>query len=125
MRKIFSFTGAKKIVFGSGSLAALAEHVKEHNGQKPLVVIDKNLAKTGLHEKIAALLSSDGIKFVFFDKVEPEPRIELADEGAALAVKNKCDIVIGVGGGSAMDVAKAVAVLATNRGVAADYLGLN
>ncbi|HOG11717.1 MAG TPA: iron-containing alcohol dehydrogenase, partial [Smithellaceae bacterium] len=81
MRKIFSFTGAKKIVFGSGALAALAAHVREHHGQKPLVVIDQNLAKTGLKEKISALLESDGIKFAFFDKVEPEPRIELADEG--------------------------------------------
>ncbi|MDD4092949.1 MAG: iron-containing alcohol dehydrogenase [Smithellaceae bacterium] len=125
MRKIFSFTGAKKIVFGSGAMASLAAHVREQHGQKPLVVIDQNLAKTGLKEKISSLLESDGIKCAFFDKVEPEPRIELADEGAALAVKNKCDIVIGIGGGSAMDVAKAIAVIAANKGKAADYLGLN
>ncbi len=125
MRKIFSFTGAKKIVFGNGSILTLASHIKEHHAQNPLVVIDKNLAKTDLQEKIASILVSDGIKFTVFDKVEPEPRIELADEGAALAVKNKCDIVIGIGGGSAMDVAKAIAVIATNKGTAADYLGLN
>jgi len=125
MRKIFSFTGAKKIVFGNGSLLSLASHIKEHHSQNPLVVIDKNLAKTGLQERIASILVSEGIKFSVFDKVEPEPRIELADEGAAQAIKNKCDCVIGVGGGSAMDVAKAIAVIATNKGVAADYLGLN
>jgi alcohol dehydrogenase len=125
MRKIFSFTGAKKIVFGNGSILTLASHIKEHHAQNPLVVIDKNLAKTGLQERIASILVSEGIKFTVFDKVEPEPRIELADEGAALAVKNKCDLVIGIGGGSAMDVAKAIAVIATNKGAAADYLGLN
>ncbi len=125
MRKIFSFTGAKKIVFGNGSILTLASHVKEHHAQNPLIVIDKNLAKTGLQERIASILVSEGIKFTVFDKVEPEPRIELADEGAALAVKNKCDMVIGIGGGSAMDVAKAIAVIATNKGAATDYLGLN
>ena len=125
MRKIFSFTGAKKIVFGNGSILTLASHVKEHHAQNPLIVIDKNLAKTGLQERIASILVSEGIKFTVFDKVEPEPRIELADEGAALAVKDKCDIVIGIGGGSAMDVAKAIAVIATNKGAATDYLGLN
>jgi alcohol dehydrogenase class IV len=125
MRRIFSFTGAKKIVFGNGSILTLASHIKEHHAQNPLIVIDKNLAKTDLQEKIASILVSEGTKFTVFDKVEPEPRIELADEGAALAVKNKCDIVIGIGGGSAMDVAKAIAVIATNKGAAADYLGLN
>ncbi len=125
MRKIFSFTGAKKIVFGNGSILTLASHVKDHHAQNPLIVIDKNLAKTGLQERIASILVSEGIKFTVFDKVEPEPRIELADEGAALAVKNKCDMVIGIGGGSAMDVAKAIAVIATNKGAATDYLGLN
>ena len=114
MRKTFSFTGAKKIIFGNGSLLTLAIHIKELHAQNPLVVIDKNLAKTGLLERVASVLVSEGIKFTVYDKVEPEPGIELADEGAKIAVKNKCDIIIGIGGGSAMDVAKAIAVLAIN-----------
>jgi len=125
MRKTFSFTGAQKIVFGNGSLLTLAGHIKEHHAQNPLIVIDKNLAKTGLQERIANILVPEGIKFTVYDKVEPEPPIELADEGAKIAIKNKCDIVIGIGGGSAMDVAKAIAVIAANKGAAADYLGLN
>jgi alcohol dehydrogenase len=125
MRKTFSFTGAKKIIFGNGSILTLTSHIKEFHAQNPLLVIDKNLAKTDLLEKIANVLIPGGIKFTVYDKVEPEPPIELADEGAKIAVKNKCDIVIGIGGGSAMDVAKAIAVLATNKGSAVDYLGLN
>lgn len=125
MRKIFSFTGAKKIVFGTGSFHGLVSHIKELNARNPLVVIDKNLAQAGFKEKIANLLIAEGMKFIVYDKVEPEPRIELADEGAALAVKSKNDLVVGVGGGSAMDVAKAIAVIAVNRGSAVDYLGLN
>jgi alcohol dehydrogenase len=125
MRKVFSFTGAKKIIFGNGSLHSLAGHIKELGAKNPLVVIDKNLAKAGFQERIAKLLITEGMKYSVYDKVEPEPRIELADEGAAVAIKNKCDIVVGIGGGSAMDVAKAIAVLATNKGSAVDYLGLN
>ncbi len=56
MKKIFSFTGAKKIVFGNGSLLTLATHIKELHAQNPLVVIDKNLAKTGFQEKVANIL---------------------------------------------------------------------
>jgi len=125
MRKTFSFTGAKKIIFGNGSLLSLASHVKELHAENPLVVIDKNLAKTDLLEKVANVLIPAGIKFTVYDKVEAEPPIELADEGAKIAMKNKCDIVIGIGGGSAMDVRQAVAAIATNKGAAADYLGLN
>ena len=125
MRKTFSFTGAKKIVFGNGSLLTLAGHIKELHAQNPLVVIDTNLAKTDLLEKVANVLIPGGIKFTVYDKVVPEPPIELADEGAKIAIKNKCDIVIGIGGGSAMDVAKAIAVIATNKGGAVDFLGLN
>lgn len=61
---------------------------------------------------------------VVYDKVDPEPGLKLADNGAKIAKKEKCDCVVGVGGGSAMDVAKAVSILITNGGKAEDYLGL-
>ncbi len=123
MNNIFSFTGAKKIVFGSGAFASLAQHLKEIRGKCPLIVLDKNLAETGFPDKLSRTLA--GADFHLFDQTEPEPRLELADEGAKLALKKRCDSVIGIGGGSAMDVAKAVAALAANKGKAVDYLGLN
>ncbi len=125
MMKSFSFTGAKKILFGCGSFAALGQHVQELKGRHPLVVLDKNLAATDLSEDISQLLAKSGLACDFFDKVEPEPPLALADEGAKLALRKKCDSGIGVGGGSSMDVAKAVAVLAANKDRAVDYLGLN
>ena len=125
MKNIFSFTGARKIVFGNGSFTGLAQHLVDLQAKRPLVVLDKNLAAAGFSAKVVQVLESSGMEYCIFDQVEPEPRLELADEGAKLALKKKCDAVIGIGGGSAMDVAKAVAVLATNKGKAADYLGLN
>ena len=74
---------------------------------------------------MAALLEQARLKFALYDKAEPEPPLELADEGAKLALKKKCDGVVGIGGGSAMDLAKAIAVLAANKAKAEDYLGLN
>lgn len=125
MKKIFTFTGAKKIVFGQGSFETLLEQVREVKASKPLVVLDQNLAKMGFRDKVAGIFEKAKCRFELFEKVEPEPRIELADEGAKVALKGKCDVVIGIGGGSAMDVAKAVAVIAVNKGKAVDYLGLN
>ncbi len=123
--KTFSFTGAKKIVFGNGSFAGLAEHLADLKMSRPLVVLDGNLAGAGFGGKVAALMEKAKIGYVLFDKAAPEPPIELADEGAKLALRKKCNGVIGIGGGSAMDLAKAIAVLAANRGKAEDYLGLN
>ncbi len=125
MDKIFSFTGAKKIVFGRGAFQKLPEHIGEFSASRPLIIMDKQLAATGLKEQVEDLLKDGGLKGEIFARVDPEPKISLADEGAKLARKAKCDLVVGIGGGSAMDVAKAVAVLAANNGKAVDYLGLN
>jgi alcohol dehydrogenase len=125
MHKIFSFTGARKIVFGIGSFQQLPEQIRELQAKRPLIILDKQLAATGMKDQVIELLKKSGMEVQIFDKVDPEPKISLADEGAKLALKAKCDIIVGIGGGSAMDVAKAIAVLATNKGKAVDYLGLN
>lgn len=125
MLKTFSFTGAKKIVFGCGSFSGLVGQVRDLRAKRPLIAIDGNLAKLGMRDKILEMFEREGMKAVLYDKVLPEPPLEQADEGAKLALKGKCDIVIGVGGGSAMDVAKAIAVVAAHGAEAKDFLGLN
>ncbi|OPY87456.1 MAG: NAD-dependent methanol dehydrogenase [Syntrophaceae bacterium PtaU1.Bin231] len=125
MLKTFSFTGARKIVFGCGSFSGLAAQVRDLRAKKPFVAIDGNLAKLGMRDRIMEMFDREGMKAVLYDKVLPEPPLEQADEGAGLALKGKCDIVIGIGGGSAMDVAKAVAVVAAHGAEAKDFLGLN
>ena len=87
--------------------------------------MDGNLAKLGMRDKIMEMFDREGMKAVLYDRVLPEPPLEQADEGAKMALKGKCDIVIGIGGGSAMDVAKAVAVIAAHNAEAKDFLGLN
>ena len=125
MGEIFSFTGAGKIVFGQGAIAQLVDYIEDMGKKRPFVVMDRGLAATGMEEMISEVFLKHKHTYILFDKVEGEPPIELADEGAALASEEKADIVVGIGGGSAMDVAKAVAVLAAHGGKAVDYLGLN
>lgn len=125
MQKGFSFTGAKKIVFGRGSFAALPVHIREAGGCRPLVVLDGNLSRTGFNKEVAHILKAGDIPYVLFDRVSPEPVLALAEEGTKAALKGRCDCVVGIGGGSALDCAKAIAVMAANKGKAADYLGLN
>jgi len=113
-----------RIIFGPGAADILAAEAK-HLGKRALVVIDPSLVKTGQADSILAPLREKKIDVATFDNVEPEPWVETADEAGAAASKHKADTVIGVGGGSTMDVAKAAAVLATNDGKASDYQGLD
>ncbi|MDL1978599.1 MAG: iron-containing alcohol dehydrogenase [Deltaproteobacteria bacterium] len=124
MEPVFAFQGAKKILFGCGAVENLAEEVKALAGQKALLVVDQGLEQAGVAQRVYESLSAGGIAYVRYDKVTPEPEPILADEGAKLAKKEGCDLVVGVGGGSSLDVAKAVAMLAINNGRAEDYIGL-
>ncbi len=122
---IFSFRAAGEITFGVGSVNRLGSAVRKTGGKKVLVVVDPGFAKTGSFTRVIQSLEREGLSFVLFDRVEPEPRTVVADQGGEVARKEKCDFVLGVGGGSAMDTAKAAAFLATNGGRARDYQGLD
>ncbi|MFH1146667.1 MAG: iron-containing alcohol dehydrogenase [Pseudomonadota bacterium] len=121
----FSFKLATSIRFGVGETSGLGDEVKSLKGAKAFLVADPSLRRSDLLEKLEDPLKGAGIQYVLFEDVDPEPGLKIADSAAALARKEGCDCVIGAGGGSAMDVAKAVAVLVTNKGKAVDYVGLN
>lgn len=123
-RQKFTITQPTQIHFGVGAIQDLAQTVSAFKGSKVLLVADPNLKEVGLLSKIITPLVTAGLPFEIFDHVDPEPGLLLADEGTAKAREAGCDCVVGVGGGSAMDVAKAVSILLTNGGKAEDYLGL-
>ena len=125
MYKSFSFTGAKKITFGANALGSLATQVQEMGGKNPFIILDNSLAKIGMKERIADIFKAAAMKHTIFTETPPEPTIELPDKIAKLALKAQSDIIIGIGGGSAMDTAKATAVVVTNKGKAIDFVGLN
>ncbi|MBM4332683.1 MAG: iron-containing alcohol dehydrogenase [Deltaproteobacteria bacterium] len=121
----FTFRAAGEVTFGVGSIQQVGLKVKRHGGNKILLVVDQGFAKSGPLEKITDALKKEKISFVLFDAVEPEPQGETAEQCGFLAKNEGCDFVLGVGGGSAMDTAKAAAILATNGGRVRDYQGLD
>jgi len=110
--------------FGCGAVADLALFVKNLGGTKVFLVADPGLEAAHLLERITKPLIDAAIPYSLYTKVDPEPGLRLADQGAKLATKFGADCLVGVGGGSAMDVAKAISILLTNGGKAEDYLGL-
>lgn len=113
-----------QIEFGVGSCANLHETVKKLGGSNVFLVVDPGLMQSGIVKKVTASLDKADIPYTLYDNVQPEPGLQLADAGAELAQKEKADCVVGVGGGSALDIAKAISILLTNSGKAEDYLGL-
>jgi alcohol dehydrogenase class IV len=101
------FAGAECVVKDAAAFRNL--------GKKALVVTGKNSAKvTGAEADVKTALSSQGLGCVIFDRVPPNPGFVEVREAAALARKEGCDFIIGIGGGSPLDAAKAIAVLAAN-----------
>jgi alcohol dehydrogenase len=125
LKRVFTFRTAGEILFGKGAIEEIGQKAREFGASKILVVIDPGFMENGGLEKIKKPLLREGLEAVFFEEVEPEPGVETADNCSEYARKNRCDLVIGVGGGSAMDVAKAVAILLTNGGKASDYQGVD
>jgi alcohol dehydrogenase class IV len=115
--KLFEFATATRIIFGSGSISQLGSLASEM-GKRAFVVSGLPAELTG---PVLDQLAEKGLKAVVFGVVG-EPTTHLVMEGTKLAQENACDMVIGFGGGSAMDTAKAIAALMTNRGELLDYL---
>jgi len=113
----------RKIVFGRGCINDLPSYLRELglNGKAMLVTGRRFARESGYLDKITSLLKSSGIEVVIFDRVEPNPLIETVESGGRLAREKEIDFVIGFGGGSAMDAAKGIAVLASHGGRLEDY----
>jgi alcohol dehydrogenase len=125
MDNLIKIEGVKKTIFGNGSVSQLGQECKALGSSRVLLVIDKTLAKGDISSKIKEILRKDRIKTFFYPEVTPEPSPEIADLGSEFAKKEKVRCIIGLGGGSTMDIAKAIAILSKNEGNAVDYIGLN
>lgn len=113
-----------QVVFGRKSLSAVGELAKELDGSRCLVVADPAMEHYRFLEAAVESLAGAGLETRTFEKIEPEPFLDNADDAAELGRRMNADVVVGMGGGSALDTAKAAAALIANGGNAGDYLGL-
>lgn len=120
---LFDYHIPTRILFGPGKLAKLAS--EKLPGKKALIVITagRSMKANGYLEKVVELLKKNDVQSVVFDKILPNPIRSHVMEGAELARKQQCDFVIGLGGGSSIDSAKSIAVMAKNTGDYWDYIG--
>lgn len=117
----FDFTAPPLVRFGAGTLAQLGALAAAHGCRAWLVTGAGALERSGAIERALASLAEAGVS-VARQRVSGEPDTRTVDDGARAAAAAGCDLVIGLGGGSALDTAKAVAGLAANGGEALDYL---
>ena len=97
-----------KLIFSSGSVTKLGTEAKELGKRAMLVTGLQSARKTGLLAKVTRDLENNGLEVFVFDKVMPNPRASVVDEGASIVRQKGVDLIIGLGGGSAMDAAKAI-----------------
>jgi alcohol dehydrogenase len=117
----FQFGAMSRIVFGPNKAKTIGEIVREQKGTAALVMTDAVLHRLGLTETIEASLKEAGVRVEVFGGVVTEPTMVSVEAAVAMFRDRACDIIIGVGGGSSMDSAKAVSLLLGNGGKFADY----
>ncbi|WP_283170957.1 iron-containing alcohol dehydrogenase [Curtanaerobium respiraculi] len=117
----FVYDMPTRVLFGSGSLKSL--HEEDLPGKKALVCISEggSMKRHGQLDALVAELDAAGVQHLLFDRVRPNPEAANVDDAAKMAMENGCDFIIALGGGSVMDAAKAIAIVAANDGSCWDY----
>ena len=118
----FTYNLPVNLLFGRGKIAEIGTLAAQY-GRKALIVTGtSSTRKSGLLDRTVEYVKSAGVESVIYDKVVQNPLTTTAEDGALFARQHNCDVIIGLGGGSIMDCAKAIAFLAKNDGDINDYI---
>lgn len=117
--RVYQYSSPIRLIFGPGAL----DELKREIGPKevPLITTDKGIARSGVLERVTAVLEAGAIRYEVFDGVEPDPSVEVIEEASDIYRRRGCTALIGLGGGSSIDTAKAVCVGGTQEGYLLDY----
>lgn len=126
MTDTFMFSMPEKTFFGNGSIEVLGREAAAAFGKgKVLLVTDQGLLQAGLADKALASLKEAGFEYSVFGDCQPNAPLEVVYQCVEFARQEKAKIILGMGGGSSMDTAKATALFLTNSGDPRQYLGMN
>jgi len=123
MRTIWTFHTATSFIFGRDAVKHLGEVVARLRARRALLVTDPVLIRAGVVDKVRQPLLGAGLAVDVFGDGEPEPSMRAAEQAIALAGKVQPDVVVGLGGGSNMDLAKITAAVLSHGGKPHDYVG--
>ena len=121
MSKVGEFYAPRKIIFGPGGLSQVGVEAKRL-GSKALVVSGKSaMRNSGVLDRLTHLLKENNLEYVTYENIPSDPAVETIDTGTDFARKEKCNLIIALGGGSVLDSGKAISAMVTNKGSVADY----
>lgn len=123
--KTMYYKGPTAFYIANGAIKDLATHLKKLNVTKCLMISDETLKKLGIVDKVKGYAEAQGIEFAEYCHVLPEPPVENPNEAYEIYKAENCQGIVGLGGGSAMDTAKAVSMMVTNPGGFEPYVGVN
>ncbi|MCM3790254.1 iron-containing alcohol dehydrogenase [Domibacillus indicus] len=119
------FCTAGTLITGPGSIAEVGEQAKKLEATKVIIVTDKIIRETGLLSKVTEPLAAAGLEADIIDDVIPEPPFENLEQLAAQIEGKGYDLLIGVGGGSALDITKVLSIMLTNKEDVRDFVGID
>jgi alcohol dehydrogenase len=118
-----TFYSPNKIILGMNTASMVTEEIKKLGTGRVLLVTDRGIVEAGLISSVEDSLKINKIDCVLYDAVEPEPPAKVIDQGVEIFKSERCGILLGIGGGSSLDVAKGISILVTNGGRILDYCG--
>ncbi|MCL6632567.1 MAG: iron-containing alcohol dehydrogenase [Alicyclobacillus herbarius] len=124
-QRIFRYELPTAIEFGFGAINTLSDHVRSLEGSRVLLVADPGVVQAGVAEKVLNILTKNHLSVELFSDIQSDPDLESIDAGVQVALAQGCDLVVGVGGGSSLDTAKAIGLMMKNEGNIRDYIGVN
>ncbi|WP_044747501.1 iron-containing alcohol dehydrogenase [Bacillus alveayuensis] len=121
---MYQFVSPIKIITGEGSIVKIKDIIEDLNAKRVMIFADPVIVNIGQTKKIESILDEKKIDYKIYTEISPEPPLEVGDKAVQAVKEFQADLLIGIGGGSCLDITKASSVLANHEGNVKDYLNL-